>query len=170
MRRLIVPLPVSLQHSQSEMVAVMSSTRITAAGERIIKPMISLARCSKLARIIVTGSKSAEVMIDLHRLGYTRVSTTANSGLPAGQYDVALVDGRQCSIKAIETTIDWLVGFLSLRGVLIVWLDPHEPVAKGRLRAVLESHDFQVEAGTILEQGLAVSARRRQQGATSKVA
>jgi hypothetical protein len=150
------------------MVAVMSSTRITAAGERIIQPMISLARCSKLARIIVTGSKSAEVMIDLHRLGYTRVSTTANSGLPAGQYDVALVDGRQCSIKAIETAIDWL--FLSLRGVLIVWLDPHEPVAKGRLRAVLESHDFQVEAGTILEQGLAVSARRRQQGATSKVA
>ena len=96
------------------------------------------------------------------------MSTTANSGLPAGQYDVALVDGRQCSIKAIETTIDWLVGFLSLRGVLIVWLDPHEPIAKGRLRAVLETHDFQVEAGTILEQGSAVSARRRQQGATSR--
>ena len=52
-------------------------------------------------------------MFELHRRGYIRVATTANCGLPAGQYDVALVDWRQRSIKALETTLDWLVDFLS---------------------------------------------------------
>src|SRR5262249_31731374 len=67
------------------MVSVMSPIRITAAGERIVEPIIALAHCSKLARIIVTGADSAEAVIDLHRLGYARATTTSNCGLPAGQ-------------------------------------------------------------------------------------
>src|SRR5947209_17417740 len=82
------------------MVSVMSPIRITAAGERLVEPIIALAHCSKLARIIVTGANSAEAVIDLHRLGYARATTTSNCGLPAGQYDVVLLDGRQRSIKA----------------------------------------------------------------------
>src|SRR5215467_1021747 len=110
------------------MVSVVNPIRITAAGERIVKPIIALAHCSKLARIIVTGANSAEAVIDLHRLGYARAATTLNCGLPAGQYDVVLLDGRQRSIKAIETTLDWVADFLNLTGVLIVWLDPLQPV------------------------------------------
>ena len=91
----------------------MIQTRLIPAGERIIEPMLALARCSKLQRIVVAGSKSGELMFELHRRGYVRVATTANCGLPAGQYDVALVDWRQRSIKALETTLDWLVDFLS---------------------------------------------------------
>ena len=67
------------------MVSVMSPIRITAAGERLVEPIIALAHCSKLARIIVTGADSAEAVIDLHRLGYARATTTSNCGLPAGQ-------------------------------------------------------------------------------------
>src|SRR2546422_18671 len=93
------------------MIPVMSPIRITAAGERIVEPIIALAHCSKLARIIVTGTNSAEAVIDLHRLGYARATTTSNCGLPAGQYDVVLLDGRQRSIKAIETTLDWAAEF-----------------------------------------------------------
>jgi hypothetical protein len=40
------------------MVSVMSPIRITAAGERIVEPIIALAHCSKLARIIVTGANA----------------------------------------------------------------------------------------------------------------
>src|SRR5258708_36444382 len=106
------------------MVPVMSPIRITAAGERIVEPIIALAHCSKLARIIVTGANSAEAVTDLHRLGFARATTTLNCGLPAGQYDVGLLDGRQRSIKAVETTLDWAAEFLSPAGRLIVWLDP----------------------------------------------
>lgn len=138
----------------------MIQTRLTPAGERIIEPMLALARCSKLQRIIVAGSCSAELMFELHRRGYIRVATTANCGLPAGQYDVALVDWRQCSIKALETTLDWLVDFLSPAGVLVVWVDPQERAGNRKLRLALEGHGFLVEAGTIRGHGSAVCAQR----------
>jgi hypothetical protein len=80
--------------------------------------MIDLARCSKLERIIVAGVNSAALMFELHRRGYVRVATTANCGLPAGQYDVALVDWRRRSIKALDPTLDWPVDFLTPAGVL----------------------------------------------------
>jgi hypothetical protein len=151
------------------MVSVMSPIRITAAGERIVEPIIALAHCSKLARIIVTGANSAEAVIDLHRLGYARATTTSNCGLPAGQYDVVLLDGRQRSIKAVETTLDWVANFLSITGVLIVWLDPQHPAAGRPLRSVLESHGFRIEVG-VQERGSAVAARRCDKGLISKVA
>src|SRR5262249_29723649 len=123
-----------------------------------------------LARIIVTGANSAEAVIDLHRLGYARATTTSNCGLPAGQYDVVLLDGRQRSIKAIETMLDWVADFLSLTGVLIFWLDPQKPATGRALRSVLESHGFRIEAGTVHERGSAVAARRCDKDAISKVA
>jgi hypothetical protein len=142
------------------MVAVMIQSRLTPAGERIIEPMLALARCSKLQRIIVAGSKSPELMFELHRRGYVRVATTANCGLPSGQYDVALVDWRLRSIKALETTLDWLVDFLSPTGVLVVWVDPQERAGNRKLRCALQRHGLIVEAGTIREHGSAVSAHR----------
>src|SRR5262244_1690361 len=135
------------------MVSVVNPIRITAAGERIVKPIIALAHCSKLARIIVTGANSAEAVTDLHPLGYARATTMLNCGLPAGQYDVVILDGRQRSIKAIETTLDWVADFLSRTGVLIVWLDPPQPATGRPLRTVLESRGFRIEAGTVHERG-----------------
>jgi hypothetical protein len=150
--------------------AAMVQARLIPAGEHIIEPMLALARCSKLQRIIVAGSKSAELMFELHRRGHVRVATTANCGLPAGQYDVALVDWRQRSIKALETTLDWLVDFLSPAGVVVVWVDPQEPAGNRKLRRVLEAHGLIVEAGTIHAHGSAVSAQRRDDKRFSKAA
>jgi hypothetical protein len=150
--------------------AAMVQARLIPAGEHIIEPMLALARCSKLQRIIVAGSKSAELMFELHRRGHVRVATTANCGLPAGQYDVALVDWRQRSIKALETTLDWLVDFLSPAGVVVVWVDPQEPAGNRKLRRVLEAHGLVVEAGTIHAHGSAVSAQRRDDKRFSKAA
>src|SRR5215475_8788398 len=127
-------------------------------------------RRAKLARIIVTGANSAEAVIDLRRLGYARTTTTSNCGLPAGQYDVVLLDARQRAVKAIETTLDCASAFLSLAGVLIVWLDALQPAAGRPLRTVLESHGFRIEAGTVHERGSAVAARRCEPKPISKVA
>src|SRR5260370_17080286 len=107
------------------MVSVMNPIRITAAGERTVKPIIAMAHCSKLARIIVTGANSAEAGTDLHRLGFARATTTLNCGLPAGQSAVVLLDGRQRSIKAVRTTLDWPDAFLPPPRLLI--LCPHPP-------------------------------------------
>ena len=150
--------------------AVMIQSRLAPAGERIIEPMIELAHCSKLKRIIVAGSKSAALMFELHRRGYVRVATTANCGLPSGQYDVALVDWRQRSIKALDTTLDWLVDFLSPAGMVVVWVDPQEPAGNRKLRAILEKHGLVVEAGTVHKYGSAVSAQRSEMKPISKVA
>jgi hypothetical protein len=72
----------------------------------VIDTLIELARCSKLQQILLAGPKASEHMLELHRLGYSRVATTATSGLPRGQYDVAVLDGQLCSISALETTLD----------------------------------------------------------------
>ena len=144
--------------------------RPTPAGQQIIEPMIGLARCTKHHRIIVAGSKSPELMFELHRRGYIRVATTTNCGVPGGQYDVALVDWRQHSIKALETTLDWLGHFLGPTGVLVVWVDPQERAGNRKLRAVLDEHGFVVEAGTVQNHGSAIAARQCEPGPISKVA
>jgi len=148
----------------------MIQSRLAVAGDRIIEPMLDLARCSNLNRIIVAGAKSAVLMFELHRRGYVRVATTANCGLPAGQYDVALVDWRERSIKALDTTLDWLLDFLSPTGGLIVWIDPQEPTNNRKLRAMLEKHGLIIEAGTVREHGSAVLAQRSDMKAMPKVA
>jgi hypothetical protein len=148
----------------------MIQSRLTPSSERIIEPMLGLARCSKHHRIIVAGSQRSELMFDLHRRGYGRVATTATCGLPDGQYDVVLVDWRQHSIKALETTLDWLVHFLTPSGVLVAWLDPQERAGNRSLRAMLEEHGFVVEAGTVRDHGSAVAARRCDPCPLSKVA
>jgi hypothetical protein len=148
----------------------MVQSSLRPAIERIVEPMIALARCSQFQRIIVTGAKSAELMFELHRHGYIRVAATPNYGAAAGQYDVALVDWRQRSVDAIETTLDWLADFLAAAGVLVIWLDPQQPAANRKLRAVLQRCGFLVEAGSVHAHGCAVSARRRETNPRSKVA
>jgi hypothetical protein len=152
------------------MVSVMTQSRLIRANERIIESMIALAGCSKLQRIIVAGSRSVELMFELHRCGYVRASGTANCGHPAGQYDVALVDWRQRTFTTLERTLDWLLDFLSPTGVLVVWVDSQKPAANQDLRSTLERRGFVVEAVTVREDGSAFSARRYQRNPISEAA
>jgi hypothetical protein len=133
-----------------------------ATGGRIIDQMIALAGCSTQHRIVVAGSKSTELMLELRRRGYLRAAATGNCGRPAGQYDVALVDWRRRTLNALETTLDWLVNFLSPSGVLVVWVDARKPAANQSLRASLEERGFLIEEGAVYECGCALSARRSQ--------
>jgi len=149
---------------------VMTQSNPIRGVERIIEPMIALARCAKLQRIIVAGSRSVELMLELHRCGYVRAAAAANCGHPERQYGVALVDWRQRTFKALERTLDWLVDFLDPAGVLVVWVDPQKPAANQDLRAALERRGFVVEAMTVREDGSVISARRYQASPMSKAA
>src|ERR1700678_575829 len=113
-----------------------------ATGDRIIEPMIALAGCSTQQRIVVAGSKSMELMLELHRRGYPRAAATGNCGRSAGQYDVALVDWRRRTLATLESTLDWLMNFLGDRAVLVVWVDAQKPAANQTLRVSLEKRGF----------------------------
>ena len=148
----------------------MVPSRATPVGDRIIEPMIALAGCSKQHRIVIAGSKAVELMFELHDRGYVRAAATANCGHPDGQYDVALVDWRRRTFKALEAALDWLVEFLSPAGVLVVWVDPQKAAANETLRFSLERRGFVIEAGTVHECGCAVSARRHERNPVRKAA
>jgi hypothetical protein len=131
-----------------------------ARGDRILDPMIGLAGCSTQHRILVAGSKSIEMMIELHRRGYVGAASTGNCGRPACQYDVALIDWRRRSLPDLETTLDWFGRFLSPAGVLVVWVDAQKPAANQSLRASLEKRGYVIEQSTVHECGCAFAARR----------
>jgi hypothetical protein len=122
-------------------------SRTTPAGDRIIEPMVALAGCSKKHRFVVAGANAIELMLELQRRGYVRPAATANCGHPAGQYDVALVDGRRRTFKTLEVALDWLADFLSPSGVLVVWVDPQKAKANEALRLSLERRGFVIEGG-----------------------
>ena len=133
----------------------------------IIEMMIELAGCSGLHRIILSGPKAAERMFELHR----RVATTTACGLPRGQYDVALVDWPRCSSAgALKTTLGWLAHFLAPTCVLVIWIDSHEAEEHRKLGSIIRSLGFRVEAGTRFNDGIIVSARRRDANAQAVAA
>jgi len=74
---------------------------------------------------------------------------------------VALVDWQLQSIKALETTLDWLVHFLASTRVLVVSINSSTLADNQKLGPMLERLGFRVEAGTRCEQGFVISARRR---------
>jgi hypothetical protein len=139
-------------------------------NQRIVDAMIVLACAAKSHRMIVAGCNSSEVLLELHRRGYSRAATTKTCHVPRGQNDVALITWPEHSIKALATTLDWLVHFLSPAGVLVVWVGPHERMPHQALRLALEKLGFRIEVGTCCENGLAISARRLESTAAAKAA
>jgi hypothetical protein len=141
---------------------IMTNPAPKVSTDRILDSMIELARCSVEHRIIVAGAKRSDRIFGWRSRGYHRVVTTATCRLPHGQYDVACVEWRHHSIKALEVTLDWLVYFLSPTGVLVMWIDTAIDTAPGRrqLRLAIERFGFCVETETCCGNGVAISARR----------
>jgi hypothetical protein len=130
--------------------------------DRKIDSIIELGRCADHQRILLAGASDPDPVSKWRSRGYHRVATMAASRLPRGQYDVAVVEWRQHSIRALETTLDWLVHFLSPRGVLVIWIDgaPGTASARRHLRSLIERLGFRVETGKRCQNGFAVSASR----------
>jgi hypothetical protein len=148
----------------------MPQSSLIPSAERIVDAMIQLARAAKSHRMIVADSNRAEVFLELHRRGYSRVTTTSTCRVARDRYDVAFVAWREHSIKALETTLDPLVHFLGPAGVLVVWVGPHERAPNQKLRLALGRLGFRIEAGTTCEKGVVVSARRIEASPVSQAA
>jgi hypothetical protein len=131
------------------------------ATARIVDTMIELARCAKAHRIIVAGSKSRDLMVELHRRGYTRVATTATCGLAQGPCPVALLDWRAGAIGTLEKTLGWLAGVLAPAAVMVIWIDSADPTGSRKLASMVERVGFCIEVGTRCEDGFAIAARRQ---------
>ena len=114
----------------------MTNSNVDPTCERTIEAMIELGHCSKRQRIIVSGQTGSQLMFELHRRGYHRVATTATSGLPQGQYDAALVDWGDQSLKSLETTLNWLVHFLDEPAVLVIRLESRGRGVNRRLQSI----------------------------------
>ena len=148
----------------------MTQTSPIPSDERIVDAMIELARAATSNRIIVAGTNSAEIFLELHRRGYPRVTTTKICLAPCGQHEVALVAWREQSIKALETTLDRLVHYLTASGVLVFWIGPHERMANKLLGTALRRLGFRIELGTQCENGIAIAARRADSVPAAKAA
>ena len=148
----------------------MTVAHLPTGGDRVVEPMIALARRTPLHGILVAGAKSIELVFELQRRGFMRTAATANCGRPARQYDVALVDWRRRTFRDLEKTLAWLRDFLAPTGILVVWVDPQKPAAMEGLRTALMRRGFVVESGTVREDGYAVSARRSETRPISKAA
>jgi hypothetical protein len=135
---------------------------MASTANRILDPMIALAGCSTQQRIVVAGSNSTEMMIELHHRGYLLAASTGNCGFPAGQYDIALVDWRRRTLHALEGTMDWLMKLLSARAAVVVWVDAQKPATIQTLRSSLESRDFMIQRDLVHACGCALSAQRSQ--------
>jgi hypothetical protein len=140
---------------------MIQTTSAVPTGRGISEAMIGLTGCSRSRRIIVAGARGRELMLELHRRGYTRVETTGTCGLPRGQCQAALLDGQLQSVKAIETTLCWLVHFLASGSVLVIGVGSGESASGRKLRSMLEGLAFQIEVETRCEDGAAFMARRR---------
>jgi hypothetical protein len=148
----------------------MISSNANPPCERTVEAMIEFGHCSKRQRIIVSGPTRSQLMFELHRRGYRRVATTATSGLPQGQYDAALVDWGDQSLKSLETTLNWLVHFLDAAAVLVVRLDSRRRGVSRKLESLLEWLGFRVEARGRGGHGVVVSSRRRDRAGLSVAA
>ncbi|HUI96790.1 MAG TPA: hypothetical protein VLX44_13615 [Xanthobacteraceae bacterium] len=148
----------------------MNEPQSVAAGIRVVEPMLALARCMPMHRIIVAGARSIELAFELQRRGFTRAAATANCGRASGQFDVALIDWRRRTFRMLEPTLDWLMDFLAPAGALVVWMDPQKPAAIEELRFTLTKRGFVIEGGTVRQDGYAVSARRSETRPLSEAA
>ena len=148
----------------------MTKTNPISSDERIVDAMIQLARATKTQRMIVAGSDSSEIFLELHRRGYTNVTTTKTSRAPCGQYEVAFVASGGDTLETLDATLDRLVHFLSIRGILVVWVGPHERMPDRKLRIALGKLGFRIESGIVCENGVAIAARRLESRPIAKAA
>jgi hypothetical protein len=103
MARSIIPLKTAREvmgrEEKSFCAPQMKNWSAIPSAKSTVDALIPLTFATKLDRIIVAGPKCVETLLELHRRGYLRVTTAALCDVPCGQFDVALVAGKNTRLK-----------------------------------------------------------------------
>ena len=149
-----------LREARLEKVCPVSAWKALSESERIVHGLVTLARARRTDRLLVAGQAASDMLLELGRLGFINAFSTRTCGLPRGHYDVAMVAWGDRSVKTLKTTLDWLVQRVRPTGVVTIWIDNPEREAQRWLRLTLDQLGFRIDAGSRIEHGVAVSARR----------
>jgi hypothetical protein len=141
-------------------VCPVSAWKAPLESERIVHGLITLARAKRADRLLVAGHAASEMLLELGRLGFINAFSTRTCSLPQGHYDVAMIAWSEHSVKTLKTTLDWLVRRLRPTGVVTIWIDNPDREAQRWLRLMLDQLGFRIDAGSQIEHGVAVAARR----------
>jgi hypothetical protein len=125
----------------------------------VIETMIELAGLTQKLRIIVVGSDSFSVYLDLYRRGYERAATVATCRLPCGHHDAGLIVGWR-SMRMLEGSISQAIGFLRPGAVLAIRQESSDRSCSQEIRSMLARRAFRIEAATCCEDGFVIAARR----------
>jgi len=143
-----------------ERVCPVSDWKASSESERIVQGLVTLARAKRADRLLVAGHAASDMLLELGRLGFINAFSTRSCGVPRGPYDVAMLTSSDDAIKTLKTTLDWLVHRLRSTGVVTIWIDNPGREAQQWLRSSLDQLGFRIVAGSRIEHGIAISARR----------
>ena len=131
--------------------------------DEIVETMIALARFSKSSRIVLGGSGSTELFLELSRRGYTFGSIASSRPTSAGQFSMGLIFGDR-AYDAIETSIDLIEKRLCSAAGIVIAINSDQPSLAGKIRLKLERMGFRIEAGARCHDGFVMAARREERG------
>jgi hypothetical protein len=126
---------------------------------RVIETMIELAGLTQKHRIIVVGSDSFSVYLDLYRRGYERAGTVATCRIPCGHHDGGMLVGWR-SMRMLDGSISRAIHFLRPGAVLAIRQELSDRSCGQEIRLMLARRAFRIEAATCCEDGIVIAARR----------
>ena len=124
--------------------------------EQVVDTMIALTCRSRLRGIIITGSESMELYLELRRRGFGRVSTPLTCPVPKRQHAVGLVTGRTPVAALVQAS-----PFLSTNSAVAILIGSREGELAMTIRHKLQQMGFRIEAGVRCHRGFVLSADRR---------
>jgi len=137
----------------------MSASDQVRTEQQLVDTMLQLARATASHRIIVAGSESFDIYLDLLHRGFSRSAMAATCRIPCGQHDTALVVERH-SPKNLEALLLRAVPFLKPQAILVLWVGSRQGQGGAKPEQMLERLGFRIEAGTKCDNGFVLSARR----------
>jgi len=137
----------------------MARSCATSGFGQILDTMLGLTRLSCLQRVIVAGSGSMELYLELRRRGFIRATTPVPCRRhKRPQHAVGLIAG-QGSGPGIEPDIDQISSFLAVNAELALLVGTGDDGLK--IHKKLGALGFRIDAGVRCSQGLVLSASRQ---------
>jgi hypothetical protein len=135
----------------------MVQSNVTSDVGPILDTMIGLTRLTPMQRVIVAGSESMELYLELRRRGFFRATTPELCRRPRVQHAIGFIAGHG-ALAGIEPSLDQISAFLAVNAGLALLVGSGQNGLQ--IRRKLEALGFRIEAGVRCSQGLVLSASR----------